>query len=414
MHPKSGRISRAGAVRAAARDRSNSRPRNHAVPVALARDPLPLPDGARVAVVLGTRPEIIKLAPVIEALGASAWVIHTGQHYDAELSDRFFDDLGLQPAAEVLGVGGRRRGSQIGLGLEALDLLFASRRPHAVVVQGDTNATLAGAIAANASDVPLVHVEAGLRSFDRAMPEEHNRVLVDHLSDLRCAATVGNVENLAREGITDGVVVTGNTVVESVERNLAAPAVRRHLVASLGVEPDEYVLATVHRPENTDDPANLAAILRALRSSGRPTVLPLHPRTRAAIERCGLEPLLHDMIVTAPLGMFDFLSIAAHAGLIVSDSGGVQEECTVLKRPLVVVRNSTERPESLDHFAQLVRPPHLAEAMASALGRGPGLLEELATIPSPFGDGSATTRIVEHLAALLHARRAAPERVRAV
>jgi len=355
----------------------------------------------RIAVVLGTRPEIIKLAGIIDLLGDAAQVIHTGQHYDDTLSGTFFAEHDLKPPAVQLQVGGLRRGAQIGRAVTDLDELFAEEPPAAVVVQGDTNATVAGALAANAAGIPLVHVEAGLRSYDRAMPEEHNRVLVDHLADLCCAATAGNVANLAAEGIVDGVVVTGNTVVEAVQRQLPDAGQRRAALDRHGCTDGGYVLATVHRPENTDDPDHLAAILGALRTCGRPVVLPLHPRTRAAVGAHGLDHLLDGLGVIEPLGSGDFLSLAAHAALLVSDSGGVQEECTVLKRPLVVVRNSTERPESLDHFARLVEPDHLAAALRDVLAVGPDLLATLAGLPSPYGDGRASERIVTHLDALV-------------
>lgn len=357
--------------------------------------------GRNVAVVLGTRPEIIKLARVIDLLGSAARVIHTGQHYDDTLSGSFFAELELDDPAIQLSVGGLSRAGQIAGALADLDREFAFDRPDVVVVQGDTNATVAGALAANAAGIPLVHVEAGLRSHDRAMPEEHNRVVTDHLSDVLCTATFGNIANLRSEGIQEGIAPTGNTVVEAVERLLPtsraqAEALRRH-----GVSSGRYVLATIHRPENTDQPQRLSAILRALQGCGQPVVLPLHPRTRAAVERFGLGHLLASMTVVDPLGSGEFLSLANQTSLLVSDSGGVQEECTVLKRPLVVVRNSTERPESLEHFAQLVGPDEVAKAMAEVLDAGPELIDSLRTMPSPFGDGRASMRIVEEVHALV-------------
>jgi len=220
-----------------------------------------------VAVVLGTRPEIIKLSHIITMLGDAALVVHTGQHYDPNLSGSFFEEMHLPEPDIHLAVGGMTRGAQIGTGVSQLDTLFGERAPAAVIVQGDTNAVAAGALAANARQIVLCHIEAGLRSFDRAMPEEHNRVVTDHLSDVCCAPTTTNVENLAREGIGDErVVLTGNTVVEAVEGLLPPEPVRRGLAERHGVEPGKFILSTFHRPENVDDPVRYRLILEQLAS----------------------------------------------------------------------------------------------------------------------------------------------------
>ncbi|MFD0347475.1 non-hydrolyzing UDP-N-acetylglucosamine 2-epimerase [Kitasatospora aburaviensis] len=287
-----------------------------------------------------------------------------------------------------------------------LDAAFADDRPAAVVVQGDTNATLAGALAANARGIPLVHVEAGLRSFDRAMPEEHNRVMVDHVSDLLCAATPENAANLRAESL-DGqrIAVTGNTVVEVVRHRLPDAPARAALLTRHGVAPDGYVLATVHRPENTDTPEALGAVLAELdriARAGTPVLFPMHPRTRAAVERFALDRLLDRLAVTEPVGYAEFLGLARHAALLVSDSGGVQEECTVLGRPLLVVRRSTERPEAVDAgFAALVRPGAELGGLARAwLADRTERLARLAATPSPYGDGLASARIARLTAEL--------------
>ncbi|MFJ7126567.1 non-hydrolyzing UDP-N-acetylglucosamine 2-epimerase [Streptomyces sp. NPDC098101] len=359
-----------------------------------------------VAVVLGTRPELVKLAELIRTLGPAARVLHTGQHYDDDLSGSFLDELGLPEPEYLTGVGGRPRALQVANALAGLDERFATEPPLAVVVQGDTNAALAGALAANARDLPLVHVEAGLRSHDRAMPEEHNRVLIDRLADVLCAATPDNRELLLAEGVpAERIAVTGNTVVEAVHDHLPPPEERAGLLALGGLVPDGYVLATVHRPENTDDPAALTAVLEELAALARelPVVLPLHPRARARIEAAGLLPLLDGLTVLPPAGYGTFLALARHAALIVSDSGGVQEETTVLGRPLLVVRRSTERPESLADFADLVAPgPGIGAAARRRLAEGASGLRRLAALPSPYGDGTASHRIaalIEELAA---------------
>ncbi|MGF1426154.1 non-hydrolyzing UDP-N-acetylglucosamine 2-epimerase [Kitasatospora sp. LaBMicrA B282] len=359
-----------------------------------------------IAFVLGTRPEIVKLAPVARQFPENARVAYTGQHYDPALSDVFFAECGMRRPDALLDVGGRSRGAQIGRATDALDALFARRRPAAVVVQGDTNATLAGALAANAHGIPLVHVEAGLRSFDRAMPEEHNRVMVDHLADLLCAATVGNVANLLAENIdAERIVQTGNTVVEAVHRHLPGPEKRTKLLADHGVESGRFVLATIHRPENTDDDTVLGTVLGELAriaDAGRPVLFPMHPRCRAAAQRAGHAELLARLLVTDPVGYGDFLALAAESALIVSDSGGVQEEVTVLARPLVVVRRSTERPEALAHFATLVEPgPEIGHTARALLADVETVRTQLAGRPSPFGTDQAGALIAAATRAML-------------
>ncbi|MBD3556939.1 non-hydrolyzing UDP-N-acetylglucosamine 2-epimerase [Streptomyces sp. SP18CM02] len=359
----------------------------------------------KVAVVLGTRPELVKLAELIRLLGPAARVVHTGQHYDDALSGAFLDELGLPEPEYLTGVGGRPRAVQVGSALAALDGLFAADPPLAVVVQGDTNAALSGALVANARSIPLIHVEAGLRSHDRSMPEEHNRVVIDRLADVLCAATPENRALLLAEGVADErIEVTGNTVVEAVRDHLPPARVRARLLGGLGLTADAYVLATVHRPENTDDPAVLAAVLGELAALSRtlPVVLPLHPRTRTRIDAAGLRPLLDGLTVIDPTSYGTFLALAREAALLVSDSGGVQEEATVLGRPLVVVRRSTERPEAFADFAELVAPgPGIGEAARRRLAEGPDGLRRLAALPSPYGDGSASRRIAELIAGVV-------------
>jgi UDP-N-acetylglucosamine 2-epimerase (non-hydrolysing) len=352
-----------------------------------------------IAVVLGTRPEIIKLSHIIRLLGPAAQVIHTGQHYDPNLSASFFAELSLPEPDIFLEVGGRARGHQIGEATLLLDAHFAAYRPQAVVVQGDTNAVMAGALAANAREIPLAHIEAGLRSFDRAMPEEHNRVVADQLSDLCCAPTSVSVANLAAEGISgDRVVLTGNTVVEAVNGLLPSTDERRRLLDHYDVEPGRFVLSTFHRPENVDDLATFEMILRELARLALPVVLPLHPRSVRRAQEFGLEPLLAQVRVAPPIGYRDFLGLEAESALMISDSGGVQEEASIVKRPVVVVRKSTERPEVLGTFAKLVRPgPEIGRAAREWLESTANLAE----IASPYGKGEASAKSVNALQAML-------------
>ncbi|MFD6414889.1 non-hydrolyzing UDP-N-acetylglucosamine 2-epimerase [Streptomyces sp. NPDC060194] len=361
----------------------------------------PLSAGS-VAVVLGTRPELVKLAEPVRLLGPAARVLHTGQHYDGAMSQDVLAGLGMPEPEYLAGVGGRPRAVQIATALEGLDARFADRLPRAVVVQGDTNAALSGALAANARDIPLVHVEAGLRSHDRAMPEEHNRVVIDRLADVLCAATPDNRSLLLAEGTPDQrISVTGNTVVEAVHHHRPRAGTCAEVLARHALERDGYVLATIHRPENTDDPAVLAAVLEELAGLARelPVVLPLHPRTRVRAEQAGLRPLLADIRCIAPVDYASFLALAGDAAVLISDSGGVQEESTVLGRPLVCVRRSTERPEALAEFAELVPPgPRIGAAVRRRLAEGAAGLRRLASLPSPFGDGRASRRIVDLIA----------------
>lgn len=359
-----------------------------------------------IAIVLGTRPEMVKLAGIIHSLGSSSRVFHTGQHYDPALSGSVWESLGLPRPEATLTVGGSSRAAQVASTLTQLDAIFTARPPRAVVVQGDTNATLAGALAANALGIPLVHVEAGLRSFDRAMPEEHNRVMVDHIADLLCAPTDVNVENLLAERIpAERIVLTGNTVVEAVNAQRLPAAEVAAILADRGLVTDGYVLGTFHRPENTDSVEALTAILAELARVSLPVVLPLHPRTRARIREFGLEPLLDGITVIDPVTPPEFLALASSAAVLVSDSGGVQEECSVIKRPLLVVRASTERPEVMGSFAERVLP---GPQISAIVGRWIGELDErhraLAALPSPYGDGSASERIADEIRSLVGLR----------
>jgi len=287
-----------------------------------------------IAVFFGTRPEIIKLGPLINGLGTSARLIHTGQHFDRELSELIFDDLNVSNVAQTLDVGGSTRAQQIGQAVIKGATAVAGCK--AIVVQGDTNSALAGAIVANALEVPLFHVEAGLRSHDRRMPEEHNRVLIGYLADMCWAPTQGNVENLLTEGVSNRrIEMTGNSVLEALESVLPTKVQIRDLLKEMDLVQREFVLTTLHRPENVDDPDRLEMILKSLANLQLPVVFPMHPRTRATIVQAGLDNMVEGMTVVSPLNYKDFLSLLASCAVAISDSGGVQEEVSVLKVPLV-------------------------------------------------------------------------------
>jgi UDP-N-acetylglucosamine 2-epimerase (non-hydrolysing) len=358
----------------------------------------------QVAVVVGTRPEIVKLAPIVRILGSAATLIHSGQHTDNELSGVFFAAAGLPEPETLSGICARPRHVQVARIVDQLGARFERRRPAAVLVQGDTNTAQAAAQAGHYAGVPVVHVEAGLRSYDRRMPEELNRCLIGVLADLHCAPTERAVANLLAEGVPSRrVVLTGNTIVEATREMMPGDQAARQIVRAAGAEPGRYVLATIHRPENTDDPDRLRVILEELSKLGLPVLLPLHPRTRLAAQRHRLEAALDRLVTLPPADHRTFLGLAGNARLLVSDSGGVQEECTVLKRPLIVVRNSTERPESIDAgFAHLVQPGPELGALGRELIGAAGLAARLARVPCPYGDGTASEQIAGCLRSYLN------------
>ncbi len=292
--------------------------------------------------IVGARPQFIKAAPLLRAIAARhrSVLIHTGQHYDAAMSDVFFSELNL-PAPDVhLGVGSGTHGAQTGAMLAALEQPLADASPDWVIVYGDTNSTLAGALVAAKLTFRVAHVEAGLRSFNRAMPEEINRLVADRLADQLFCPSDAAVKNLAAEGRTAGVHRSADTMVETLEET--APRARRlsRVLERLGVREKQYVLATIHRAENTDDPSRLVPIVDALARIEEPVVLPMHPRTRAALG--GDASRLGRVTVIDPVGYLDMVRLETSARLIVTDSGGVQKEAYWLGVPCVTLRNETE------------------------------------------------------------------------
>lgn len=355
-----------------------------------------------VAIVFGTRPEIVKLSGVIDLLGSKAHTVFSGQHFDPLLSKIFFEELRLPSPDAILTVGGRTRARQIAeLVLRLEEHLLAPPR-DVVVVQGDTNTALGGALAANAVDIPLVHVEAGLRSFDRRMPEEHNRVVVDHLADLCLAPTSVSRANLLAEGIPEErIAITGNTVIDAASRVMPTPEQRLELLGRMGLTPNGFALATFHRPENVDDPIRLAGLLEHLAALGIRVIFPVHPRTRESLASFRLDGSVAAVEMIPPLGYPAFLGLAAECAFLVSDSGGVQEEATVVKRPALIVRHSTDRPEVVGTFATLLTAPgDLPDAAARLLDDLGEIHRRLAATPSPYGDGQASNRSVHHIASL--------------
>jgi UDP-N-acetylglucosamine 2-epimerase (non-hydrolysing) len=359
-----------------------------------------------VAVILSTRPEMATLAPIIRRLGEAAFVVHTGQHCTGSTSTLPLREPALAEPDLRLAFG-HGRAEQISHVLLGLDDLFAEHIFAAAVVGGDSASTLAGALASTARQIPLVQVGAGLRSLDRAMLSQHTRVTTDHLADLLCAATTANVANLLGEGISaTRIRLTGSTVSESVLDQLPERARRLRLLIERGLRPDGYVLATIDRPENVDSVEALRAILTELAWLPLPVVMPLHPRTAAAVANAGLESLLAQVRVVDPVAWPIFLALATHAAVLVSDSSSAEEECAAVKRPLVLVRQSTERPEALADFAVLVEPgPRIGQSVAALLDGHARRIAKLQRLDSPFGDHTAADQVVAALDDLVSGRR---------
>lgn len=330
-------------------------------------------------------------------------VVHTGQHFDRSMSDVFFRDLRMPEPKHHLGIGGLGHGAMTGRMLEGVEPILQSERPDWVLVYGDTNSTLAGALAAAKLQMRVAHVEAGLRSFNRAMPEEINRVLTDHAADLLFAPTRTAVDNLAREGISGPRVLQVGDVMYDAALAFGEIARRdSRILADLGLAPRSYLLATVHRAENTDEPARLAAITDGLMLAARrmPVVLPLHPRTRNALAARGrLEALAKAIRVIEPVGFLDMAILEMNAALVATDSGGVQKEAFFYGVPCVTLRAETEWTELVQAGANRLAPPAHAEAIADAIeaslnsGFPPGI-----DASQFYGDGRAAQRIASALA----------------
>ena len=304
----------------------------------------------RIVTVIGNRPQFVKAAAVSRLLRErhEELIVNTGQHYDDELSRVFFEELDVPAPAMQLGIGDGSATSQTWRMLQALEPALEELRPDLVLVYGDTNSTLAGALAAAQRHVPVAHVEAGMRSFDRAMPEELNRVLTDHASDLLLCSTETAVANLEHEGVAGEVRLVGDAMADVTLAFAPVAAERSNALAEVGVEPGGYLLATAHRAGNVDDPERLLRLVELLEALPGPVVFPLHPRTRARLESAGLMERVARLRVTPPLGYLDFLTLASGARAVLTDSGGVQKEAYLLGTPCVTMRDTTEWVETLE------------------------------------------------------------------
>jgi len=356
----------------------------------------------KIVTVLGARPQFIKAAVVSHVLAASnkltEVLIQTGQHFDVNMSDVFISELGMEQPAYQLDIHGDLHGAMTARMLIEVEKILLAERPDAVLVYGDTNSTLAGALAAAKLHIPIAHVEAGLRSFNMAMPEEINRIVTDRISDWLFTPTEVAVQHLRREGIADERIIPVGDVMFDVARHYGESVnAEGRVLSRLGLKPKEYVLATIHRAENTDDAERLAAIIDGLDLTARtvPVVWPMHPRTRGVLEESGrLGQLANGVHVIDPVGYLDMVQLEKYATVIATDSGGVQKEAFFYQVPCVTVRDETEWVELISSGWNRLAPPADGASLAGAITSAAGSVGEAVR---PYGDGDAAEKIVMYL-----------------
>jgi len=355
--------------------------------------------------IVGARPQFIKLAPVLKAiqryneehedLPIHEVLVHTGQHYDYEMSQVFFDELGLKSPNYHLGVGSGTHAEQTAEMLKRIEQVLMKEKPDVVMVYGDTNSTLAGALAAAKLHIPVAHVEAGLRSFNKRMPEEINRVLTDHISDFLFCPTQTAVNNLKQEGITKGVYLVGDVMYDAVLMYGELAGRKSNILKTLNLKPKTYALATVHRAENTDDPERLSTIFKAFKEiaeNGLPVVVPLHPRTRNALFSLEPNPLSHKpafLHLIDPVSYLDMLVLEKNAKVILTDSGGVQKEAFFFKVPCVTLREETEWVETVESGWNTLASCDLQRIVQGAIKIQLGAKSAWA-----YGNGKAAEKVV--------------------
>lgn len=355
----------------------------------------------KILTVVGARPQFIKAALVSHRVasisGVSECLVHTGQHHDINMSDVFFKDLGIPKPAHDLGISGLSHGAMTGQMLERLEVVMQAESPDWVLVYGDTNSTLAGALAAAKLGISVAHAEAGLRSFNRSMPEEINRILTDHCSDVLLTPTAIATINLQKEGVSLEQIEEVGDVMFDAALHFGKIAQERDIISTHnGLSQGAYVLATVHRQENTDDPTRLAAILSGLREVANElaVVLPLHPRTRKRIAALQLEALTEDLILLEPQGYLEMVALERGAAVIATDSGGVQKEAFFHRIPCVTLRTETEWTELVHSGWNRLAPMDSGEAIAASILSARGTSgRDIA----PYGDGDAVGKIVDRL-----------------
>jgi len=352
-----------------------------------------------VMVVAGTRPEIIKMAPIVRALQKNKIplkFVHCGQHYDYNMAQQFIEDLELPPPDYTFKINASSPGAQTARIMMHMDELLKKTAPALVLVEGDTNSVLAAALAANKRGIATGHVEAGLRSFDLRMPEEHNRRLTDHISEYLFAPTASAEANLKRENVWGKIYVTGNTIIDAVLQHLPIAEKKSKVLEKIRFK--KFALATAHRAENVDDLYVLRNFIEAFAEAPLPVVYPMHPRTQKRLRQNNLYSKvkkLGNIQILPPLGYLDFLVLMKRSELIVTDSGGIQEEATApcVRKPVLVIRLSTERPEAVETgFAKVVgtKKRDILTAIEATMANR-GKLPEA----SPFGDGDAAEKIVD-------------------
>jgi UDP-N-acetylglucosamine 2-epimerase len=357
----------------------------------------------RIVTIIGNRPQFVKAAAVSRRLREShdELIVHTGQHYDDELSRVFFDELGVPAPDRELGAGSGSNVAQTARILAALEPVLGELDPDLTLVYGDTNSTLAGALAAAQVGLPLGHVEAGMRSFDRSMPEELNRVLTDHASDLLLCSTETAMANLEREAARGAAHLVGDVMADVSLAFHDIAEERSRAIEELGLEPGGYLVVTAHRAGNVDDPERLRLLVELLEALPLRTVFPLHPRTEARLEAAGLLDRLRQAQqteVTPPLGYLDFLKLARHARAVLTDSGGVQKEAYLLAVPCVTLRDTTEWVETVDAGWNVLVDLDRERAVGALERRPPAERPEL------YGGGHAAERVVEVVSAYTAAR----------
>jgi UDP-N-acetylglucosamine 2-epimerase (non-hydrolysing) len=351
----------------------------------------------KTAIILGTRPEIIKMSPVIrecEAKGVPYFILHTGQHYSYNMDAVFFEQLKLPKVSYNLDVGSGTHGEQTAKILSGVEKVLIKEKPDVVLVQGDTNTVLAGALAASKLHIKVGHVEAGLRSYDRSMPEETNRILTDHCSDYLFAPTEGSKKILLSEGIPkEKIHLTGNTVVDAVYQNLKLAEEKDGIFKQQGIKKGEYFLLTAHRAENTDDPKRLKNIFTGLKNIIKeyqlPIIYPAHPRTKKMIAEYKIDTT--GITLIEPVDYLSFLQLESKAKLVITDSGGVQEEACILKTPCITLRENTERPETIETGGNILVGTDPAKIPAAAKK----MIDKKRDWKNPFGDGKAGERIIK-------------------
>ncbi len=351
----------------------------------------------KIAVILGTRPEIIKMSPIIrecEKRGLDHYILHTGQHYSYEMDRIFFEQLRLPEVKYNLDVGSGMHGEQTGKMLAGIEQILIEDTPDVVLVQGDTNTVLAGALAASKLHIRIGHVEAGLRSFDRTMPEEINRIMADHISDYLFAPTENSKQHLRNEGIAEEKIsVTGNTVMDAVYQNLEISKQKVNILKEMNLLEKGYFLTTVHRAENTDNKERLSGILDGFRQVyeefSLTIIFPAHPRTVKMMKEFGLH-IPEGVLITDPIGYLEFLQLESGARLILTDSGGLQEEACILGVPCVTLRDNTERPETVEVGANIIAGKNIIVCTKHMMQAGNGW-------KNPYGNGDASEIIINEL-----------------